>query len=169
MFTIRPPPPARIAENAALQQRNAPVKLTPSVSSQISAVVSVNSADVRTAAAQTRAAGGPAAFAASNRRSTAAALLTSVVTAVPSAPASRMRLRTPSRASRSRAASTTCAPAAAIASAVAAPIPRLAPVTTATRPFSQCPPSGTGWDLDADSGRPRVQLLVRGEAQLDLE
>jgi len=65
--------------------------------------------------------------------------LTSVGTGVASPPLSRIRPATTGRgASWSRAASTKWAPAAAMASAVAAPIPRLAPVTTANRPASQC-------------------------------
>ena len=56
MLTIRPSPAARMAVNAARQHRNEPVRLTPSVSSQMSHVVSANGADVSTPAAQTRAA-----------------------------------------------------------------------------------------------------------------
>ena len=67
-----------------------PVRLTPSVSSQISEVVSVNGADLSTAAAQTSAASGPDSSAAANRRSTSSTLLTSVGTGVASPPASRM-------------------------------------------------------------------------------
>ena len=80
-----------------------------------------------------------------------------------------MRPATASRASRSRAASTTWAPAAAIASAVAAPIPRLAPVTTARPPGQPMPRLSHG-------PRPRhrrtdapVELLVSVEAQLEIE
>ena len=62
MLTIRPSPAGSMAVNAARQQRNEPVRLTPSVCSQISAVVSANSARVSTPAAQTSAATGPAAL-----------------------------------------------------------------------------------------------------------
>src|SRR5450759_388059 len=141
MLTIRPSPAVRMAVNAARQHRNEPVRLTPSVSAQMSHVVSPNGADVSTPAAQTRAARWPVCAAAANSRSTSSTLLTSVGTGVAAPPAAWMPLATLVRASRSRAARTTWAPAPARAPAVAAPIPRLAPVTIATRPASQCPGS----------------------------
>src|SRR5262245_46716407 len=156
MVTIRPSPTRRMAVNAARQQRNEPVRLTRSVCSQISGVVSANGTDSSTAAAQTRAETGPTAAAASKRRSTSAALLTSVRTAMASPSASRIRPATPARAAASRAASTTRAPTAARASAVAAPMPRLAPVTTASRPASQWPRSSAdrGCAPRSPPGRP---------------
>ena len=86
----------------------------------------------------------PASSTAANRRSTSSTLAHVRRHRRGLAPASRMRPATLSRASWSRAASTTWAPAAAMASAVAAPIPRLAPVTTASRPASQCLDSAIG-------------------------
>src|SRR5580704_1910196 len=169
MLTIRPSPAARIAVNAARQQRNEPVRLTPSVSSQMSHVVSANGAVVSTAAAQTRAARPPACAAAANSSSTSPGLLTSVGTDMAWPPATRIPSATPARASRSRAASRTWAPAPARAAAVAAPIPRLAPVTTATRPASQCPVSLT----TRCSGRPgddsAVELLVSIQTPFQVE
>ena len=122
--------------NAARQHRKAPVRLTPSVSCHIADVVSANGACVSTPGR------------ADQRRSTWPMLLdlgeqaldrgfvgsrrSGTGVAVP--PASLIRPATSSRACRSRAASTTCAPALASAAAVAAPMPRLAPVTTARRP-----------------------------------
>src|ERR1017187_3068416 len=141
MLMIRPSPAVRMEVNAARRHRNEPGRVAPSVSCQMSHVVSPNGADVSTPAAQTRAAIRPVCAAAANSRSTSSTLLTSVGTGVAWPPAARMPLATLARASRSRAASTTCAPAPARASAVAAPIPRLAPVTIATRPASQCPRS----------------------------
>ena len=107
--------------------------MTARVSCQISVVVWANGAFLSTPAAQTSAAGGPAV---AKSRSTSPGLLTSVGTGVASPPTSRIRAATDSSVLRSRAAIATCAPVAAIASAVAAPIPRLAPVTTAMRPAS---------------------------------
>src|SRR5215831_18452628 len=80
-----------------------------------------------------------------------------------------MRPATSARASWSRAPRTTRAPAVAMASAVAAPIPRLAPVTTATRPASQCPRSGTGLRSDALTSRSPVQPLVSIQAPGQVE
>src|ERR1700731_266355 len=87
MLTIRPSPAVRIAVNAVRQQRNEPVRLTPSVCSQISEVMSANGAGVSTPAAQTRAAGGPATSTAANKRSTSLTLLTSDGATVASPPA----------------------------------------------------------------------------------
>src|SRR5215472_1899483 len=157
-----------MAVNAARQQRYVPVRLTASVSSQISGVKSAKGAGVSTPAAQTRAATGPACPAAVMRRSTCAALLTSAGTGIASPPACRMRLATSSRASWSRAARTTRAPAAARASAAAAPIPRLAPVTTATRPASQWALSPIVCPAGTRSDSP-VEALVRVQAQLEVE
>src|SRR6266542_5690011 len=169
MLTIRPSPASRMAVNAARQHRNEPVRLIPSVSSQMSHVVSPNGADVSTPAAQTRAAGRPVREAAANSRSTSPALLTSVGTGVASPPAVWMPRATLVRASRFRAARTTCAPAPARAPAVAAPIPRLAPVTTATRPASQCPGSvidcrSASWADDSP-----VELLVSIQAPFQVK
>src|SRR5256714_9144633 len=169
MLTMRPSPASRIEVKAARQHRNEPVRLTASVLCQISVVVSAKGAEVSDPAAQTSAAGGPAAEAAAKRRSTSSALLTSVVAALASPPASRMRRATTSRACASRAAKTTWAPAAAIASAVAAPIPRLAPVTTASRPASQCPGSATDRDLHAAGSHVPVKPLVCIETELQIE
>src|SRR6516225_9285619 len=120
MLTMRPSPADRMAVNAARQQRNEPVRFTPSVCCHISTVVSANRAEVSTAAAQTRAVGVPAApWAAANRRSTSVAWLT--------------------------------------------------PVTTATRPASQCPRSGTGLRSGGEPGPPPVQLLVRVQALLQVK
>src|SRR5580700_5081148 len=160
MLTIRPPPAARMAVNAAWQHRNEPVRLIPSVSAQMSHVVSANGADVSTAAAQTRAVGRPVCVAVANSRSTSSILLTSVGTGVAAPPAAWMPPATLARASRSRAARTTCAPAPARAAAVAAPIPRLAPVTTATRPASQCPGSVMGCRSARRADDPPVELLM---------
>src|SRR5436190_22335311 len=168
MLTIRPSPASRIEVKAARQHRNEPVRLTASVLCQISVVVSAKGAEVSEPAAQTSAAGGPAADAA-KRRSTSSALLTSVVAVLASPPAWRMRRATTSRACSSRAAKTTWAPAAAIASAVAAPMPRLAPVTTASRPASQCPGSATDRDLHAAASHVPVKPLVCIETELQIE
>src|SRR6266487_7018105 len=80
-----------------------------------------------------------------------------------------MRPATSARASWSRAPMTTRAPAVAMASAVAAPIPRLAPVTTATRPASQCPRSGTGLRPGTVTGHPPVQPLVSLQAPFQVQ
>src|SRR5258708_5227416 len=80
-----------------------------------------------------------------------------------------MRPATASRASRSRAARTTCAPADAIASAVAAPIPRLAPVTTARRPASPCPPSALDPGPAPRPGHLPVELFMSVEAPFQVE
>ena len=76
-----------------------------------------------------------------NSLSISLALPTSVGTAVACPPLSRIDETVASRAAAPLAATTTWARSRAIASAVARPIPRLAPVTTATRPASQCVPS----------------------------
>src|SRR5256714_83569 len=169
MLTIRPSPRLRMAAKAARQQRNEPVRLTSSISAQISGVVWSKGADRSTAAAQTRAAGLPTSSAAAKRRSTSSTLLTSVGTGVAAPPASRMRPATASRASRSRAASTTWAPAAATASAVAAPIPRLAPVTTADRPASQCLASATDRGPGTNANHAPVDLFVSVQARLEIQ
>src|SRR5437763_4111631 len=169
MLTIRPSPASRIDVKAARQHRNEPVRLTASVLCQISVVVLAKGAEVSEPAAQTSAAGGPAIEAAAKRRSTSSALLTSVAAVVASPPASRIRRATTSRACSSRAARTTWAPAAAIASAVAAPIPRLAPVTTASRPASQSLGSATDRDLHAASRHAPVKPLGCIETELEIE
>src|SRR6202042_1109389 len=169
MVTIRPSPFGRMALNAARQHRKEPVRLTRSVSSQISGVVSPNGATSSTAAAHTSAATAPASAAAAKRRSTSAASLTSAGTGVAPPPASRMRAATAARASRSRAASTTRAPAAARASAVAAPMPLLAPVTTATRPASQCSRSPGGCGPGAGTDDPSIELLMSVETPFQVE
>ena len=56
-----------------------------------------------------------------------------------------------------------------MATAVAAPIPRLAPVTTATRPASQCPRSGTDLRPAVETAHSPVQLLVSIQALLQVE
>src|ERR1700722_6555559 len=169
MLTIRPPPAAHMAVNAARQHRNEPVRLIPIVSSQMPSVVSPKGADVSTAAAQTRAVTPPLRAAVANSRSTSSILLTSVGTGVASPPADWMARATPARASRSRAARTTCAPAPARAWAVAAPIPRLAPVTTATRPVSQCPGSVMGCVPVRPADDAPVELLVSIQAPFQVE
>src|SRR6202042_2886914 len=169
MLTIRPPPAARMAVNAAWQHRNEPVRLIPSVSAQMSHVVSGNGADVSTAAAQTRAVGRPACVAVANSRPTSSILLTSVGTGVAAPPAAWMPAATPARAARARGARTTCAPAPARAWAVAAPIPRLAPVTTATRPASQCPGSAIDCGPVCPAGDSPVELLVSIQAPFQVE
>src|SRR5580658_5915286 len=160
MFTIRPSPAGTMAANAARQHRNMPVRLTSSVSRHMADVVSPNGAGVSTPAAQTRALSWPVAVASANRRSTAVSSLTSVGTGVAWPPASLIRPATSCRARWSLAASTTWAPAAATAAAVAAPIPRLAPVTTASRPASQC---------RSAISHPPVQALVSVKAQLQVK
>src|SRR5215471_19033624 len=80
-----------------------------------------------------------------------------------------MRPATSARASWSRAPRTTRAPASAMASAVAAPMPLLAPVTTATRPASQCPRSGTGLRSGTVTGHPPVQPLVSLQAPFQFQ
>ena len=140
MLTIRPSPAARHGgeRRAAAQERARqvdPERLVPDAPRSSPA----NGAGVSTPAAQTSALSWPIAgdlgeqaLDSRPRRSRRSA------PAWPRRPRPGSGAATPSRASRSRAASTTWAPAAAIASAVAAPIPRLAPVTTASRPASQC-------------------------------
>jgi hypothetical protein len=107
MLTIRPSPAGAMAANAARQHKNAPVRLTASVSSHIRAVVSANGAGVSTPAAQTSAPTWPTRPASANRRWTPASLLTSVGTAVARPPASWIRSAARPRAWTSRAASTT--------------------------------------------------------------
>src|SRR5580700_6822217 len=177
---MRPSPLRCISVKAARQQRKEPVRFTRSVSSHISGVISAKGATSSTAAADTSAATGPTSAAAAKRRSTSCTLLTSAGAAVALPPASRIRPATAASASLSLAARTTCAPAAATASAVAAPIPRLAPVTTVTRPASQCPDSvicGPGRICGArpicgpgpGKDDPTVELLVRVQAQFQVE
>src|SRR5215469_15028215 len=174
MLTMRPSPAGTMAVKAARQHRKVPVRLIPSVSCHIFDVVSTNGARVSTAAAQTSTLNWPTPATSANRRSTAASSLTSVGTGVAWPPASLIRPATPSRACRSRAASTTWAPAAATAAAVAAPIPRLAPVTTASRPASHL--AGEAGGVPVGGRRPGsatchspVQPLVRVQAQLQVK
>ena len=124
--------------NAARQQRNEPVRLTPSVWSQIPEVVSANSAGVSTPAAQTSAVTGPAllghgekdaapdigalAYVGGHRRGLTARL--------PDAPGDGVGQSLAVAGGQHDVSSAGRAMAGA---AVAAPIPRLAPVTTATR------------------------------------
>src|SRR5262249_29243103 len=174
MLTIRPSPAGSMAVNAARQHRKVPVRLTPSVPAHMAGVVSANRAGVSTPAAQTSAPTWPAAAASANRRRTAASSLTSVGTGVARPPASLIRRATPSRARWSPAARTTRAPAAAIAAAVAAPIPRLAPVTTASRPASHLAAdagevrSGTRRTTSPTSHSP-VEALVCVQAQFQVK
>ena len=132
----------------------------PSVSSHSAGVVAANGAGVSTPAMQSSASGWPASVTAANSRPTAASSLTSVGTAVARPPAALIRPATASSASASRAASTTCAPAAATATAVAAPIPRLAPVTTASRPASH---------LFSATRHLPVETLVRVQGQFQVQ
>src|SRR5215831_18559450 len=174
MLTIRPSPAGTIAVKAARQHRNVPVRLTPSVWCHVSDVVSANGAGVSIPAAQTSAPGWPTPVTSANRRSTETWWLTSVGTGVAWPPASLIRPATSSRARPSRAASTTWAPAAAIAAPVAAPIPRLAPVTTASRPASHL--AGAAGEVPAGGrrtgspiGQPPVKPLVCVQAQFQVE
>src|SRR5262249_57568795 len=78
------------------------------------------------------------------------------------------------RACGSRAASTTWAPAAAMAAAVAAPIPRLAPVTTASRPAShlteEAGEASPGKRCTASpTGHSPVKALVRVQAPFQVK
>src|SRR5687768_5756566 len=68
-------------------------------------------------------------------RSTSLVADTSVLTVVASPPRASISVASEASSSCRRAASTTLAPFAAKASAVALPIPLLAPVISATRPF----------------------------------
>src|SRR5271169_2886432 len=56
-----------------------------------------------------------------------------------------------------------------MASAVAAPIPRLAPVTTATRPVSQCTGSPMVRRPAAGTGQPPVEPLMSVQAPFQVE
>src|SRR6266508_3222965 len=56
-----------------------------------------------------------------------------------------------------------------MASAVAAPIPRLAPVTTANRPASQCLDSATSSGRGARANDSPVQLFVSVETPLEIQ
>src|ERR1700722_5083518 len=80
-----------------------------------------------------------------------------------------MRPATLASAALSLAASMTCAPAAASAAAVAAPMPRLAPVTIASRPASQCArlPADSGPGTGPDEAP--VELLVCIQAPFQVE
>src|SRR5215831_15899366 len=173
-LTIRPSPAGTMAVNAARQHRNVPVRLTASVWSHMADAVPANGAGVSTPAAQTSAPSWPMPVASANRRPTAASSLTSARTGVAWPPASLIRPATRSRAWPSRAASTTCAPAAAMAAAVAAPIPRLAPVTTASRPASHL--AGAAGEVPAGGRRTGspishlpVKPLVCVQAQFQVE
>src|SRR5205823_6018301 len=152
---MRPPPALRMERNAARQQRNIPVRLVASVCSQASRVVWMNGTLLSTAAAQTSAVAPPSSSAMAKTRSTSSARLRSPGAAVAIPPDSRIASASWVNAWAPRAARTTCAPAWAIASAVARPIPRLAPVTTATRSRNH-----GGW-----SGmwcrRPSAHLLIK--------
>lgn len=137
MLTMAPPPPASIAGMAYFMPRN--------TLRRVAAIAESNSA-TDTSASGVGGCPPPAAlFTPMSRRpnistvccirvATASASVTSVGTtrAVPG-PVWLMSAATCSSRAWSRAASTTWAPAAARAHAVAAPMPRLAPVTTATR------------------------------------
>src|SRR5690348_15791221 len=173
-LTIRPSPAGTMAVNAARQHRNVPVRLTPSVWSHSADVVPANGAGVSTPAAHTSAPSWPRPAASANRRPTAASSLTSAGTGVAWPPASLIRPATRSSARPSRAASTTCAPAAAMAAAAPAPIPRLAPVTTASRPASHLVgaagevPAG-GRRTGSPIGHPPVEPLVCVQAQFQVK
>ena len=98
MLTIRPSCDRAIAVNAARPHRNAPVRLTPSVSCHMADVVSVNGAGVSTPAAQTSALSRPRPATSANRRPIAASSVTSAGTGVAWPPASLIRPATPSSA-----------------------------------------------------------------------
>ena len=145
MLTIRPSPAGRMAVNAARQQRNEPVRLIPSVCSHISVAgfgerrggqhrgrADQGGGDARPLGGGEQALHVPGLAHVGGHRGGRAA-------GPADAPGDVIEsfARCGRRGRRGR-------PRAATASAVAAPIPRLAPVTTATRPASQCPVSGTG-------------------------
>src|ERR1700736_6754718 len=136
MFTIDPRPPRTIAASSRRRHRNVLRRLPASAASK--------SASERSARAFGWCPPPALLKATSNRpysssvrsksRSTDAASVTSVLTAIALPPAATMSRATPARSLSVRAASTTRAPAAANRRAVSAPMPRLAPVTSATRP-----------------------------------
>src|ERR1035437_9774932 len=168
MLTMRPPSAFRIIVKAARQQLKTPVRLTLIVYSHDARLISSKGSRSNVAAAHTRAAGGPMSLAMLNNSLTAPASLTSVGTAVACPPESRIDATVASRPATPLAATIACAPSRAIASAVARPIPRLAPVMTATRPASQCSRSAT-CSHSPRTAHAVVDALVCVEHRFDVE
>src|SRR5437867_147092 len=96
------------------------------------------------------------------RFSTDATSPTSVGTVSARPPAARIPWATASKACASRAASTTAAPACANARAVAAPMPRLAPATSATLPSNAAAivsPCSHSWCISTEEVRMRPLVV----------
>jgi len=122
----RPQPSSRIPGSARRAQRNAPVRFTSIVFCHEASDVASSSSTMKMPAFRTSTSTGPSSLSTCEKpRSTAASSETSIATAVP-----------PSKGTASRSAAATRAPCAASVSAIARPIPRPAPVTSATRPSS---------------------------------
>src|SRR5574341_1219545 len=135
MFTIRPPPVARSLGLASRMQKNAPSRFTASVRRQVSSSMSARRSIRRPIPALfTRASRRlNRSSTAANIRATAAASLTSACKATAVPPSEPMAAAVASASPRRDAKLTTTAyPAAASASAILRPIPREAPVTSAT-------------------------------------
>ena len=134
---MRPLPCLIMCAAAARAHTMAPRRFTSSVSWKSSSVSSSSEASLRTPALLTRMSRRPhSSTTRSSVRSTAKASVMSLVkdSASPPPRAICSAVWVTPAASRSRSA--TCAPARASIRAVAAPMPRPAPVTTATRPSS---------------------------------
>ena len=129
---MRPARAASMGGSAACVHRNAPVRLTASMRSQVSCARRT-SGPVSTAPALLTSAcsAPPLACTSVNARATLAASVTSSSTQSCVSPSMTGNVtRTSSSAARERPASVTCQPAPASACAMAAPMPRAAPVTS---------------------------------------
>lgn len=134
---IRPPPRAIMDGATARAQRNMEVRFVARMPSHSPSVISTARRCSTMPALFTRTSMGPSA---SSTARTVAAISSLPVTSRRQAraalPAWRMRAAVASAWSTVRAAQATAAPASPSATAIARPIPRLAPVTSVTRPAS---------------------------------
>src|SRR5579875_21693 len=146
MLTIAPPPVRSMAAISYFIPRNVPRMFVAIPRSNSAGSMSASGAGSGPALALLNAASSRPylSTAASTRSRTEPASDTSARTAAAWPPRASIRFATDSRAAASRAARTTAAPAAANASAVAAPIPLLAPATSATCPSSGRPYGAAG-------------------------
>ncbi len=141
MLMILPPPASRISRPAAWPHSSAPVTLTASTRAKTSAGKSRNGASVAmpalfTSTSTRRQRAATAANAASTlARSATSSTIAHAVVAMGS-----IARATFSAAATSRSASTTAQPSSCSRRAIAAPIPRPAPVTTATREAGEVMP-----------------------------
>src|SRR5262249_9823139 len=138
MLMILPPWRAIIPGATARANRNMDVRFVASTASHSSSVTSTVFFSRMMPALLTRTSTAPSAASTSRTaRPRSDALVTSSLTPVARPPRSRICSAVRSICSCERAQHATSAPAAPSASAIACPMPRLAPVTSATRPFRE--------------------------------